>query len=439
MATERVPSPGPESQAAHPRAFSAGYRNYVVGLLVLVYVLNFIDRQILSILQEDIKKEFQLADTALGLLTGLSFALFYSFLGIPIARWADRGTRRTIISLALFVWSGMTALTALAQSFGQLALARVGVGVGEAGGSPPAHSLISDLFPPERRATPLAIYSFGIPIGGALGVALGGRLGEAFGWRTAFLAVGIPGLILAFLVRTTVREPMRGAFDPVGVAARDENVGEVVRYMLRLPSFVNMAFGAALHAFYGYGAAFWVPVFLLRVHKLTRAQTGDALGAIALVTGVVGIFLAGAISQRLARHDPRWYMRVPAIASVIGIPFAFMFYLWPDPWTAILLSIPGSLVGGAYLAPTFAMTQNLVRPGMRALASAVLLFIINLIGLGGGPLAVGILSDLLKPTYGDESVRYALLWVVVIGATWATLHYVLAARTLQRDLEAKFA
>jgi MFS family permease len=242
-------------------------------------------------------------------------------------------------------------------------------------------------------------------------------------------------------LRLTLGEPPRGRFDAPRAAtgAPDESVGEVLRFMMRLPSFVNMAFGASLHAFYGYGAAYFVPVFLIRVHHMNKLEVGAWIGAIALTTGVIGISLGGAISDRLAARDARWYMRVPAIASSLAIPFAVVFYLWPDPRTAILLSIPGTLLGGVYLGPTFAMTQTLVKPHMRALASAILLFIINLIGLGGGPLMVGIVSDHLKPMYGDESVRYALLWIVTIGAAWATLHYLLAARTLRRDLEAKHA
>jgi len=422
---------------------SSGYRSYALALLLAVYVLNFVDRQILSILAEDIRKEIQLTDSALGLLAGIAFALFYTFAGIPIARWADTGSRRTIIALAVFVWSGMTALTGFATSFGQLVAARVGVGIGEAGCSPPAHSLISDMFPPERRATALAVYSLGIPIGGAFGSLLGGWIGQNYGWRAAFMAVGLPGVLIALVVRATLREVPRGGTE-TGPAAgtvpeASETVGQVLAFMTRLPSFLHMAFGASLHAFYGYGAAFFIPVFLIRVHHLDKLEIGQWLFWIGLTTGVLGIFLGGAISDRLSAHDARWYMRVPAIASVIGIPFALLFYLWPDPRIAILLSVPGALLGGVYLGPTFAMTQTLVRPSMRALASAILLFIINLIGLGLGPTVVGILSEQLKPTYGDESVRYALLWVVVIGAGWATLHYLLAARTLRRDLQAKYA
>ena len=413
--------------------FTPAYRSYALGLLVVVYVLNFVDRQILTILAKPIADELQFSDTQLGLLTGPAFALFYTFAGIPIARWADVGVRRSIIALALLVWSGMTALTAGAASLSQLALARVGVGVGEAGCSPPAHSLISDLFPIERRATALAVYSLGIPIGGALGSLLGGWIGQLYGWRVAFLAVGLPGVLLALVVRFTLREP------PRAVVHGRESVRQVFAFLLRRRAFVHMSIGTSLHAFIGYGAASFIPVFLMRVHGFELGPLGTWLAAIGLTSGVLGTYLGGAVSDRLAVADVRWYMRVPAIASLLSLPFSFLFYLWPEGRTAILLAIPGALLGPIYLGPTFAMTQSLVRPSMRALASSILLFIINLIGLGLGPWFVGMLSDALKPSYGVDSIRYALLGTVVVGAAWSSVHYLLASRTLAEDLRAKDA
>ncbi|HTO52400.1 MAG TPA: MFS transporter [Myxococcota bacterium] len=432
-------TPAPRSEPA-PAQFSDRYRRYVLGLLLVVYVFNFIDRQILSILAEDIKKDIPFTDATYGLLTGPVFAILYTFVGIPIGYWADSGVRRSILALALFLWSLMTTLTGFVGSIGQLVLTRTGVGIGEAGGSPPSHSILSDIFPPERRATALATYSLGISVGGGLGLLLGGWFAHFFSWRTAFIIVGIPGIFLALLVRFTVTEPERGASDPAGALdGEPETLGTVLRFLMRLPSFVNMALGASLHALYGYAAAYFVPIFLIRVHHMERAEVGTWLGLITITIGVLGTYLGGAISDRISQRDVRWYLRVPAVASAIGVPFAFLFYLWPDPRTAILLSVPGSLVGGVYLGPTFAMTQTLVKPKMRALASAILLFIINIIGLGGGPALVGYLSVRLQPTYGDQSLRYALLWVVVLGASWATLQYLLAARSLKRDLEAKHA
>jgi len=421
-----------EQATAEAVPFSPAYRGYALGLLVTVYVLSFVDRQILSILAEPIRRDLNLSDTDLGFLTGLAFALFYTFVGIPIGRWADVGVRRSIIALALLVWSGMTALTAAASSFAWLAAARIGVGVGEAGCSPPAHSLLSDMFPAEKRVTALAIYSLGIPIGTALGTFAGGWLAQLYGWRVAFLLVGLPGVALALVVRLTLREPPR-----VARQGPRESFGQVFAFMRRMPSFLHMAMGAALHAFYGYGSVQFGPAFLIRVHGFELGELATLLGLIGLVAGVPGTILGGAICDRLGRRDMAWYMRVPAIASLLGIPFTFLFYLWPEGRTALLLSIPGTLLGPIYLAPTFAMTQSLVKPHMRSMASAILLFIINLIGLGLGPLFVGYVSDVLRESYGygDESIRYALLWTVVVGSAWSAVHYWLAARTLRADLE----
>ncbi len=435
--------PQPETTlpgATDAAPLSAGARRYALGLLVVVYVFNFVDRSILSILLEDIKETFDVSDTYLGFLSGIAFALFYTVMGIPIARWADRGKRTTIIALAIFVWSAMTAATGLARSFAHLALARVGVGIGEAGCSPPAHSLISDYFPPERRATALSIYSLGIPIGGAIGFWAGGWLSELFDWRVAFMVVGLPGCLMAVLVKFTLPEPPRTVAVHTPASGGDsESTRDVLRFMLSLRSFRHMAFGAALHAFYGYGASAFIAAFFARSHGIPSGELGTWLAVLGFTGGVAGTYLGGFLSDRLASRDPRWYMWVPAVATTVYIPFAFLLYLWPDGRTALLLSFPGSFLGGMYLGPTFGMTQSLVAPRMRATASAILLFVINLIGLGLGPQAVGILSDLLHGEFGIESLRYALLSVVAVFASWSVVHYWLAARTLVEDLAAKDA
>lgn len=427
--------------AADETEFTDAYRRYALGLLLVVYISNFIDRQILTILAEAIRLDLGLSDTQIGFLGGLAFALFYTFAGIPIARWADRGTRRTIIAIGLFVWSGMTAVTGLARNFAELALARVGVGLGEAACSPPAHSLLSDYFPPERRGTAFAIYALGIPIGSAIGTFAGGWIKEFFDWRTAFYVVGLPGLFLALVVRFTLREPKRGGSEPgpkkpaSGAPVPQQPLGEVLRYMGRLRSFRHMALAAALHAFYGYGSAQFHPVFLIRVHGFSEGELGTWLALIALLGGGLGTFLGGWLGDRLAVRDMRWYMGLPGISTALAIPFAVAFYLWPDRYGALLFAVPAAILGPMYLGPTFAMSQGLARPAMRALVSAILLFVINLIGLGLGPLVVGVLSDALAPRYGVESVRYALLIVVAAGAAWSTVHYALAARTLRADLD----
>jgi MFS family permease len=442
---QQLPMSQPDQTQAVTKSslLSPTYRSYALALLVVVNVFNYLDRQILSILLESIKRDLQLSDTALGFLTGIAFALFYTFAGIPIARRADRGTRRTIMALGLAVWSGMTALTGLAQSFTQLALARIGVGVGEAACSPPAHSLLSDYFPPERRGTALSIFSLGVPIGIMIGYLAGGWINQYFGWRTAFFVVGLPGLLLAVVVRLTLREPPRGHSEGAQTSAPVTPVDsfpDVLRFMWRLRSFRHLSLAAALHALYGYGVLAFMPAFMMRVHGMTNtAELGLWLGLIAGVFSGVGTFLGGTLGDRFAarKKDMRWYMWLPAWATILSIPFSCLFYLWPEGRTALLLSIPGAVLGPTYIGPTMAMTQGLVKLRMRATASATLLFILNLIGLGLGPQAVGVLSDLLVPTYGTQSIRYALLFVVVIGSMWSSMHYFLAAQTLREDLKAK--
>jgi predicted MFS family arabinose efflux permease len=438
MTSPQPPTPQPPGPVPDTSSSSA---RYALGLLLVVYIFNFIDRQILSILLEPIKADIHLSDTQLGFLGGIAFALFYTVAGIPIARWADVGSRRTIIALALVIWSGMTAFTGMARGFTTLIIARVGVGIGEAGCSPPAHSLISDYFPPERRGTALAIYSLGIPIGGALGALIGGWVAELFDWRTAFMVVGLPGVFLAIIVRFTLPEPERGQSEPeasraAAPVAPSESAGDVIRFMLRLRSFRHLAMAGALHAFVGYGAALFIPSFFIRIHGMSLGEVSTWIFALGLV-GAVGTYLGGWLGDYLSPRDMRWYLWVPGLATLAGVPLALAFYTVGDPYVALMIAVPQAIAGPIYLGPTFAMTQGLVKPHMRAMASAVLLFILNLIGLGLGPQFVGILSDALIPTFGSESLRYALLFVVVIGNLWAALHYALGARTLRHDLTIK--
>ena len=414
-------------------AASSRYPNYVLGLLFVVYVSNFIDRQILAILVEPIKEEFGASDTEMGFLTGFAFAVFYTFAGIPIARWADLGNRRSIIALGLTVWSAMTALSGLAGSFFQLALARIGVGVGEAAGSPPAHSLLADYFPPERRAAALGTYAMGIYIGVMLGYLLGGWIKEFFDWRVAFLAVGLPGLLLALLVRFTIREPPRGGAETGPVDTSTDSIADVVRFLLAKKSFLYLSLGAALHAFTGYGFGSWVPAFLVRVHGMGYGELGTWLGLISGIGGGLGAYLGGRLSDAWGKNDPRYYLWIPALSSLLGLPFVYPFLLMDDPRIGMLVYLPAVFFGAAYLGPTFAITQSLVKVRMRAVSAAMLLFIINMIGLGLGPQVVGLLSDLLAARFGDESLRYALM--IVGGANFfAAIFYLMAARHLKDDL-----
>ena len=412
---------------------SESYRRYVLGLLLLVYVVNFIDRSIVNILIQPIKDEFHPSDTALGFLSGTAFAIFYATLGIPIARWADRGTRRDIIALALFLWSGMTALCGLARSFPQLVLARIGVGVGEAGCSPPAHSILSDYYPPERRGRAFAIYALGIPIGTAFGYLLGGWMSQELGWRYAFLLVGIPGILLAAVVRLTLREPPRGMAEARRETALPPSTREVARTMWRLGSFRHLAIAATLHAFVGYGLATWNAPFLVRSHGMSLTEIGLWLAGVGSLFGGLGTYLGGYLADRWMPRDARWAMWVPGISTLVAVPFAIAFYLSPDVRTAILFVGIPVFFGAMYLGPTFSITQALAPLRMRAVASAFLLFLINLIGFGLGPQAVGILSDVLAPRYEEESLRGALVVMVSLNF-WSGLHYFLGARTLRADL-----
>ena len=415
-------------------------------LMLMVYIVNFVDRQIFSILIEPIRAEIELSDTQLGLLGGIAFAIFYTFAGIPIARWADVGTRKNIVALALVIWSGMTMFTGTAKGFGGLLLARVGVGIGEAGCSPPIHSLISDYFPPEKRATALSVYSLGIPIGGAIGTLAGGWIGATFGWRTAFYIVGLPGIVLSVIVFFTLREPPRGLSDPAPEVVKEKSdkpdasmpLKEVVQFMWGLKSFRHLSIAGALHAFVGYGVALFLPSFFIRVHGFSLKETSTYLFLIGL-TGMVGTFLGGYLGDRYGQTDKRWYMGIPGIATLVSVPFAIAFYMTDDPVIALFLAVPGAILGPMYLGPTFAMTQSLVTPAMRALASAILLFVLNLIGLGLGPVAAGALSDFLKPEYGEMSIRYSLFILAVFGNLWSASHYYFASKTLRNDLLARDA
>ena len=414
--------------------FSPATRNYALGVLVVVYTFNFIDRQILSILLEPIKLELGLSDTALGLLTGFAFALFYATLGIPIARYADKNNRRNLIALALAIWSGMTALSGLAQNFWQLLAARIGVGVGEAGCSPPAHSMIADYFPAENRATALGIYSLGIPVGILFGFLAGGWLNEFFGWRVAFFVVGIPGLILAVLVRFTLAEPTRGMAEGRVDSGEQPGVMETFRFMWRKKSFRHLAFGGALTAFVGYGLVTWVPSFLVRSHGMETGEIGTWLGLILGIPGGIGIAAGGWMADKLGSRDTRWYLWVVSVALLIGAPFAFGVYLSDSALAALLFLIVPVALGNFYQATTFSQTQGLATLRMRAVAAAVLLFIINIIGLGAGPQAVGIVSDLLSKSYGQDSLRYSLL-IFSFFNIWSAYHFYVAGKYLGNELE----
>ncbi len=408
---------------------------YALVLLTVVYSFNFIDRQLLAILQESIKAELTLSDSQLGLLTGFAFAVFYVTAGIPIARWADRGNRRNIVALSLFIWSGMTALSGYVQNYLQLLLARIGVGIGEAGGSPPSHSMISDIFPPTRRATAIGFYSMGVNIGILFGFLAGGWLNEFFGWRVAFLVVGVPGVVLALLVRFSMAEPIRGLHEKAGANPDPAPFGDVLRLLWSRKTFVHMALGAALNAFCGYSVANWTASFMIRTYQMPTGELGTWLSIIIGLGGAISVFFGGMLADRLAPRDRRWYTWVPCIAGFAAVPFMAGVYLVNDPYQALLISIIPGLLFQTYLGNTIATTHAVVSPRMRATASAILFLIINIIGLGLGPWTVGFISDLLAPSLGSESLRYAMLYALPPVMLWSATHFWLAARSIRDDID----
>jgi MFS family permease len=418
------------------------YRKYALGILLIGYIINFVDRSILSLLLEPIKLELALTDSQLGFLGGLAFAVFYTFLGIPIAALADRRSRVKILAVSMVIWSAMTAICGLANNFLTLLLARIGVGVGEAGASPPSHSLISDYFPIETRATALSIYALGIPLGTMIGSFVGGWGADTVGWRYTFFLVGVPGIIFAFIVWFTLREPPRGMSDikldapsapPVNTAPPPP-VSTVLKLLWSKTSFRHLAFAAGLHAFVSYGAGTWNAPFFIRIHEMSLTDIGSILALIAGI-GAIGTFFGGYISDKLSdrTNDKRWYFWVPGIATLVMVPFQLVAYLYGGVWVVVASLMMVAILGNAYLGPSFAMTQALVSLRMRAVASAILLFVLNLIGMGLGPYFIGVLSDILTPDFGIYSIRYAMCAAVLVNV-WAACHYFIGARTMRGDL-----
>ncbi len=407
-------------------------RYYVLGILVFVYTINFIDRQILSILIEPIKAELGVSDTAMGFLTGFAFALFYATLGIPIARLADNTNRRNLIAWAIAIWSGFTALSGLAMNFWHMLAARIGVGVGEAGCSPPAHSMIADYFPPEQRATALGVYSLGIPLGLMFGMFVGGWINEFYGWRMAFLIVGLPGLLLALVVRFSLKEPPRGMVEGRVASADQPSISETLAYLRTKGSFLHMAFAGALTAFVGYGFTTWGGTYLIRSYGLGTGEAGTYIGLMLGIPGGLGIVAGGYLADKFGAKDPKWYLWTSAIALVASVPLGAFMYFAETVEVAVISMILPIFLGNFYQATVFSQTQGIVKLKMRAVAAGILLFILNIIGLGLGPQFVGIVSDLLEPAYGIESLRWALL-IASLFYLWAGVHYYIAGKRLAAD------
>ena len=407
---------------------------YALCILTIVYSINFIDRQLLSILQESIKADLMLSDAQLGLLTGFAFAVFYTFAGLPIASLADRSNRRNIVAVSLTVWSGMTALSGMAQNYGQLLAARVGVGIGEAGGSPPSHSMMSDIFPPEKRASAIGFYSTGISIGILFGFLFGGWLNEFFGWRVAFFVVGVPGVLIAIVLKLTVPEPIRGLTENRASAGENPSMLSVFKLLLSRPSFMLMALGAAMNAFAGYSSSNWIASFMIRTHQMPTGELGTWLALIIGVGGAIGVFSSGVLADKLGKRDKRWYMWVAVCACAISIPFQISMFLVESPYTALLLLIVPAILSNAYLGATIACVHSMVGLKMRAVSSALLFFILNMIGLGLGPTSIGLLSDTLADQHGVDSLGYAMMYIIPSAMFISGIFYLLASRYIRDDL-----
>jgi len=389
----------------------------------------------MGILGQPIKESLAISDTQLGLLTGITFAFFYAVLGMPMAMWADRNNRRNLIAFSVFTWSFMTALCGAAQNFIQLALARVGVAVGEAGSNPPSHSIIADLYPPEERTTAMAIFGTGINWGILLGFLLGGWINEWYGWRTAFVVVGIPGILLAAIVRFTVQEPPRGYSEAKLKAASADLQAppfwSVAQFVLGNAIVRNIILGGSLMAFAGYASVIWVPTYLVRVHQLGTGVTGSYLAAIIGVGGALGIYLCGRIADKLtARHGQHWPAWVVAIANIISVPFLYLTFFAQTANAALLCYVLPAFLGTVYVACGFAILQNQTPLAMRSVTAAIYLFITNLIGLGAGPAWVGFASDRFTPEYGIDGLRYAMATTLVM-VLWSCWHYFRAGMSLR--------
>ncbi len=422
--------------AAAPVSPAPDRSRYVLGVLCAVYAFNHLDRQVFAVLVEPIKTDLGLSDSAMGFLGGLSFALFYALAGLPIARMADRGSRKAIISAGIVIWSAATMASGLARSFAQLAVARVVTAVGEASNAPASQSMISDYFPPYRRATALAIFYIGAHIGVLIGFTLGGWIAQELGWRAAFIILGSPGLLLALLVWRTVPEPERGAAESASVDTSTLPWRQVISFLRRSPGFALVLLGQGIHAFSLLGIMMWTAPLLMRLHGMGVAEAGLWLGPITGIAGALGVLAGGRLADRLGKRDARWYVRVPALTALVGLPFTVAFIMSGSTTIALLCLIPHQILGSMTSGPIAAVLQAIVPVRMRALAVALSLLAANLIGLGLGPQLVGVLSDLLRESVGDQSLRYGML-VAAVANLLGGAAYLAAGRWIRGESAAQ--
>lgn len=429
--------PGPAAEAREPgnaSTFSAGYKRYVLGTLTLVFTLNYLDRGLIALLLQPIKEDLQLSDTQLGFLTGIAFGLFYATLGVPIARWADRGNRVTLTSIAIGLWGATVMVCLLVTNFVQLVVARILAAVGESGCMPPTYSLVGDYFPkPAERSRAMAVYWLANALAALVSFIVGGWLNELYGWRMTFLIMGIPGLLVAILVKLTVIEPRVQAARVTNTAPPVPRMTSVLRVLWQQQSSRNLCIAIVLLFTMGLGMAPWYAAFLIRSHGLTTGELGIWLGLIFGVCGVIGTLLGGYLMARCFADDERTQMRVTAITIAALVPLFILFLLLPHKHHALFVLAPLITVFNFFLGPTFALMQRLVADDMRATTLSVVMLLANLIGMGIGPQIVGILSDALAPVLGSDSLRYSMLAMSFV-ALWSALHFWRVANTVKEDL-----
>ncbi len=414
------------------------YSLYAVALVWAVLLLRIVDLQIIAVLLEPLKREFGITDTQLGLLSGFAFSVLYGTLGIPIAWLADRTSRRNIIAVAVGLWSAMTCLCGLATSFTTLFAARVGVGIGEAGGTAPAYSLIADYCPPRYRSRVFAILNSAVPIGVFTGLLIGGLVAARYGWRAAFAIVGLPGIAVALLVRATLREPQRGASEGARHKAPPVPARAALGYLLRLRSYRHLVMATSLFTLGAMASGIWLPTFFIRVHHMAPADVTTRLALIYGAGGLIGVLLGGFIADRLIQStgDKRWLTRLCAVCALATLPFVATAFLLDKPTGAFLFLIGFVVLMHAWMGPAYGAIQSLAGVRRRAMAAGVNLLAINLIAYGTGPLLVGAASDYWSARLGADGLRYAILLVVCGSYSWAALHFLLAGRTVREDLAA---
>jgi predicted MFS family arabinose efflux permease len=415
------------------KAWARQSRGYVLTILTLVYLVNFIDRQILSILLQPIKEEFQVSDAMLGLLIGPTFAFFYAVMGLPMAMLADRMNRRTLIGLSLTLFSIMTAVCGFAGQFWQLIVARILTGVGEAGTGPASQAMISDLYPPAQRSQAQATYATGSNLGVLVAFALGGVIVDHLGWRAGFLLAGLPGMLLVALLFLTVDDVPRGRSEALADEAAAPPIGAVLRQLWASPTFRLTALGACTTCFTSYAVFGFFPTFLARSHGMTITQVGFAVALITGVGGGLATYFSGYLADRLSRRDVRWNLYIPAVAALIQLPLAPICFLTDNTTVALLAAVPILGLTAAFIGPVIATIQRLVSLRMRATSIAVLILIDNIVGLGLGPQFVGLASDWLRPNFGEDSLRVAML-AAMIGSAISFVGFMLAARRIREEL-----